>query len=47
MEIEEEISLYDSSKCPTCKTDFTSDNFITLRSTLVDKLETDKEVKKL
>ena len=44
--IEEEISLYDSGKCPTCKTDFTSDHFITLRSTLVDKLETTKEVKK-
>ena len=44
--IDEEINLYDSGKCPTCKTDFTSDHFITLRSTLVEKLDKAKEVKK-
>lgn len=40
-----EISLYDSGKCPTCETDFTSDHFVNLRSLLVEKLEKAQEVK--
>jgi DNA repair exonuclease SbcCD ATPase subunit len=35
--VQKEIDLYDSGKCPTCSTDFTSDNFITLRDSLVEK----------
>lgn len=35
--IDKEISLYDSGKCPTCATDFTTDNFISLRQTLLEK----------
>jgi DNA repair exonuclease SbcCD ATPase subunit len=35
--IDKEIALYDSGKCPTCATDFTTDNFISLRQTLVEK----------
>jgi len=37
--VQREIDLYDSGKCPTCRTDFNSDHFITLRSSLVDKKE--------
>lgn len=43
---EKEINLYDSGKCPTCETDFTSDHFINLRSLLVEKLENAKKLKK-
>jgi len=35
--VQKEIDLYDSGKCPTCSTDFTGENFITLRASLVDK----------
>jgi len=35
--VQREIDLYDSGKCPTCRTDFNSDHFISLRQTLVDK----------
>ncbi len=35
--VQREIDLYDSGKCPTCRTDFNSDHFINLRSSLVDK----------
>lgn len=35
--IDKEIDLYDSGKCPTCATDFTTDGFISLRQTLVEK----------
>lgn len=37
--VQKEISLYDSGKCPTCSTDFNSDHFISLRTTLVEKKE--------
>ena len=37
--VQKEISLYDSGKCPTCSTDFNSDHFISLRATLVEKKE--------
>jgi DNA repair exonuclease SbcCD ATPase subunit len=35
--VQKEIDLYDSGKCPTCKTDFTSEHFSNLRQTLIDK----------
>ena len=35
--VQREIDLYDSGKCPTCRTDFNSDHFVNLRSSLVDK----------
>lgn len=35
--VQKEIDLYDSGKCPTCKTDFTSEHFANLRQSLVDK----------
>jgi DNA repair exonuclease SbcCD ATPase subunit len=37
--VQREIDLYDSGKCPTCRTDFNSDHFISLRQTLVEKKE--------
>lgn len=44
--IQKEIDLYDSGKCPTCSTDFTSDSFITLRATLVEKKDSYNSVLK-
>jgi len=36
--VQKEIDLYDSGKCPTCKTDFTeSEHFSNLRSALLEK----------
>ena len=35
--VQREIDLYDSGKCPTCGTDFDSDHFDALRESLVDK----------
>jgi len=35
--VQREIDLYDSGKCPTCRTDFNSDHFINLRGSLVEK----------
>lgn len=35
--IDREIELYDSGKCPTCSTDFLSEHFVALRNTLVLK----------
>lgn len=35
--VQREIDLYDSGKCPTCRTDFNSDHYVNLRSALVDK----------
>ena len=35
--VQRELDLYDSGKCPTCRTDFNSDHFANLRSTLIDK----------
>ena len=42
--VQKEISLYDSGKCPTCSTDFNSDHFISLRATLVEKKESFESV---
>lgn len=35
--VQREIDLYDSGKCPTCKTDFDSDHFSNLRAALTEK----------
>ena len=35
--VQKEIDLYDSGKCPTCGTDFNSDHFLSLREALVEK----------
>jgi DNA repair exonuclease SbcCD ATPase subunit len=35
--VQREIDLYDSGKCPTCGTDFDSDHFNSLREALVEK----------
>ena len=35
--VQREIDLYDSGKCPTCSTDFNSDHFVSLRDALVEK----------
>jgi DNA repair exonuclease SbcCD ATPase subunit len=42
--VQKEINLYDSGKCPTCSTDFNSDHFISLRATLVEKKESFESV---
>lgn len=44
--VQKEIRLYDSGKCPTCSTDFNSDHFISLRATLVEKKEGFESVQK-
>jgi len=43
--VQREIDLYDSGKCPTCRTDFNSDHFVSLRTTLVDKKDGFENVK--
>lgn len=35
--VQKDIDLYDSGKCPTCKTEFISDHFLSLRETLIEK----------
>jgi DNA repair exonuclease SbcCD ATPase subunit len=35
--VQREIDLYDSGKCPTCRTDFNSDHFASLKSSLIEK----------
>jgi DNA repair exonuclease SbcCD ATPase subunit len=35
--VQKDIDLYDSGKCPTCKTEFISQHFLSLRQSLVDK----------
>lgn len=35
--VQRELDLYDSGKCPTCKTDFDSEHFANLRITLEEK----------
>lgn len=37
--VQKEINLYDSGKCPVCSTDFHSDHFNNLRVTLIQKKE--------
>jgi len=43
--VQREIDLYDSGKCPTCGTDFDSDHFNSLREALVEKKAKFEEVK--
>lgn len=43
--VQREIDLYDSGKCPTCGTDFDSDHFNSLRDALVEKKAKFEEVK--
>lgn len=44
--VQREIDLYDSGKCPTCKTDFTnSEHFSNLRSSLLEKKEGFESIK--
>jgi len=43
--VQKEIDLYDSGKCPTCATDFTSSHFLSLRESLVEKKTKLEEVK--
>ena len=43
--VQKDIDLYDSGKCPTCQTDFDSEHFISLRSTLVDKKQSLENLK--
>ena len=35
--VQREIDLYDSGKCPTCRTDFNSNHFHSLRNSLIEK----------
>lgn len=35
--VQREIDLYDSGKCPTCSTDFNSDHFLSLKESLLEK----------
>jgi DNA repair exonuclease SbcCD ATPase subunit len=35
--VQKDVDLYDSGKCPTCKTYFDSEHFVSLRSTLIEK----------
>jgi DNA repair exonuclease SbcCD ATPase subunit len=43
--VQREIDLYDSGKCPTCRTDFNSDHFVSLRAVLVEKKQGFESVK--
>jgi DNA repair exonuclease SbcCD ATPase subunit len=45
--VQREIDLYDSGKCPTCGTDFDSDHFDALRASLVEKKDKFQEAKSL
>jgi len=43
--VQREIDLYDSGKCPTCRTDFNSDHFTNLRASLVEKKQGFENIK--
>ena len=43
--VQREIDIYDSGKCPTCRTDFNSDHFINLRQTLIEKKESFENIR--
>lgn len=43
--LQKDIDLYDSGKCPTCKTDFDNDHFHNLREELVRKKESVEAIK--
>jgi len=43
--VQKEIDLYDSGKCPTCGTDFISDHFNSLREALIEKRKGFEDIK--
>lgn len=43
--VQKDIDLYDSGKCPVCKTEFNSEHFISLRATLVEKKSSYEKIK--
>lgn len=43
--IQRDIDLYDSGKCPTCRTDFDSEHFHNLRIVLLEKKSTTEKIK--
>jgi DNA repair exonuclease SbcCD ATPase subunit len=43
--VQKEIDLYDSGKCPTCKTEFNSEHFSNLRTSLEDKKTSFENIK--
>ena len=44
--VDKEINLYNSGKCPTCSTDFNNDHFIELKDSLIEKKTTLESVLK-
>jgi len=44
--VEKDISLYNSGKCPVCKTDFNNDHFHSLKDTLIEKKKSLEGIKK-
>jgi len=43
--VQKDINLYESGKCPTCGTDFDSDHFHNLKGILIDKKESIEKLK--
>ena len=43
--VQKELDLYDSGKCPTCKTDFDSEHFSNLRTALEEKKKGFEDIK--
>ena len=43
--VQKELDLYDSGKCPTCKTDFDSEHFSNLRTALEEKKKSFEDIK--
>ena len=44
--VDKDINLYDSGKCPVCKTDFNNDHFLNLKDTLLQKRKSLEDIKK-
>ena len=44
--VDKDINLYDSGKCPVCKTDFNNDHFHNLKDTLLQKRKSLEDIKK-
>jgi len=43
--VDKDINLYDSGKCPVCKTDFNNDHFHNLKDTLIEKKNSLEKIK--
>lgn len=43
--VDKDINLYNSGKCPVCKTDFDNDHFHSLKDTLLEKKKSLEEIK--